>query len=75
LEIGVRSCAFFAFVVAAPALYNRFSSGPDIYRDQKPVVEVRLRFNEVYYTGSELWTVRDEVIYSIPINPAKEKPE
>ncbi len=61
------------FLIPAPALHNRFLSGPDIYRDQSPVVEVRLRFKEIYYTGSELWKMRDEVIYSIPISPAKER--
>jgi hypothetical protein len=59
------------FLLPAPALHNRFLSGPDVYRDQKPVVEVRLRFKEVYYTGSELRRMRDEIIYSIPITPAK----
>jgi hypothetical protein len=61
------------FLFPAPALHNRFSSGPNLYRGQKPVVEVRLRFKEVYYTGSELQQMRDEVIYSAPIPPAEKQ--
>lgn len=61
------------FFLPAPALHNRFLSGPDIYRDQRPVVEVRLRFKEVYYNGSELERMRDEIIYSIPISAPKSR--
>ena len=61
------------FLLPAPALHNRYLSGPDLYRDQRPVVEVRLRFKEVYYTGSELRRMRDEIIYSIPIAPSKRR--
>jgi len=60
------------FLFSSPALHNRFLSGPDLYRDQDPVVEVRLRFKEIYYTGSELRTMRDEIIYSIPITPLED---
>jgi hypothetical protein len=55
------------FLFPPPNRYNRYPSGPNVYRDQSPVVEVRLRFQEFYYTGSELRTMRDQIVYSIPI--------
>jgi hypothetical protein len=55
------------FWLGAPSLHNRHLSGPDLYRDQAPVVEVRLRFREIYYSGSELELMRNEIVYSFPI--------
>ncbi len=55
------------FLIAAPALHNRYLRRENLYRDQAPVVAVQLRFKEVYYTGSELKEMRNEVVYSIPI--------
>ncbi len=55
------------FLLPSPAMHNRSLAGPDVYRDQNPVVEVRLRFREIYYTGSGLENMRDEIVYSIPI--------
>jgi hypothetical protein len=52
-----------------PAKNNRQLSAPNLYRDQAPVVEVRLRLIEIYYTGSELQRMRDEIVYSVRIPP------
>ncbi|MFP6654505.1 MAG: hypothetical protein VCB25_02680, partial [Myxococcota bacterium] len=52
------------FLWPSPSMHNRFLIGPDLYRDQSPVAEVRLRFQEIYYTGSELRTMRDQIVYS-----------
>jgi hypothetical protein len=52
-----------------PAKNNRHLSAPNLYRDQAPVVEVRLRLIEIYYTGSELRRMRDEIVYSVRIPP------
>ena len=48
-------------------MHNRHLSAPNLYRDQAPVVEVQLRFKEIYYTGSELLTLRDAIVYRVPI--------
>ncbi len=48
-------------------MHNRHLHGPNLYKDQGPVIEVRLRFKEFYYSGSELRQMRDEIVYSIPI--------
>jgi hypothetical protein len=34
------------------------------------VVEVQLRFIEIYYSGSELQRMRDEIVYSFRIPPS-----
>ena len=52
------------FLLAAPSLHNRHLSASDLYRDQAPVVEVQLRYREIYYSGSELRRMRDEIVYS-----------
>jgi hypothetical protein len=57
------------FLLGAPSLHNRRLSAANLYRDQAPVVEVRLRFIEIYYTGSELQRMRDEIVYSVRIPP------
>jgi hypothetical protein len=63
------------FLWPSPAMHNRALTGPDVYRDQSPVAEVRLRFQEIYYTGSELQTMRDKIVYSTPIAlPSKGAP-
>ncbi len=55
------------FLLPSPAMHNRHLHGPNLYKDQGPVIEVRLRFKEFYYSGSELRRMRDEIVYSIPI--------
>ena len=55
------------FWFPAPSTHNRFFTGTDVYRDQAQVALVRLRFREVYYTGRELRTMRDEIVYSAPV--------
>ena len=55
------------FWLSAPSLHNRHLSSPDLYRDQAPVVKVQLRFRELYYSGSALEQMRNEIVYSVPI--------
>lgn len=62
------------FVLSPPSMHNRFLIGPDLYRDQSPVVEARLRFKEIYYTRSGLRSMTDEIVYSVPIGIPK-RPE
>lgn len=57
------------FLIPAPSVHNRYLSGPNLYRDQAPIVEAHLRFREIYYSGSELYTMHDEVVFSVPIPP------
>ncbi len=59
------------FLLAPPPRYNRHLSASDLYRDQAPVVEVQLRYREIYYSGSELRRMRDEIVYSfrLPQSP------
>ena len=37
------------------------------YRGQAPVVEVRVRYVEKYYTGSSIYPLRDTLVHTIPI--------
>jgi hypothetical protein len=60
------------FLFPSPSLHNRHLSGPNLYRDQSPVVEVRLRFREFYYTGDLLKLMRDEIVFSTRIAPSKQ---
>jgi hypothetical protein len=55
------------FLLQSPAQYNRHLSAANLYRDQAPVVEVQLRFREIYYSGTALERVNDEIVYSVPI--------
>ena len=55
------------FWLSAPSMHNRHLSSPDLYRDQAPVVKVQLRFRELYYSGSALEQMRNEIVYSVPI--------
>jgi hypothetical protein len=58
------------FWISSPALHNRHLSSPDLYRDQAPVVAVQLRFREMYYSGSALERMRNEIVYSFPVPPS-----
>lgn len=55
------------FVFPAPALHNRYLSVSNLYDDQAPIVEVQLRFKEIYYSGSALKEMRNQIVYTIPI--------
>jgi hypothetical protein len=57
------------FWISAPAKNVRHARGPDVYRDQAPVVAVRLRFLEVAYTGEGLRRMRDAIVYAAPVIP------
>jgi hypothetical protein len=58
------------FWLNAPSLHNRHLSAANLYLDQAPVVEVQLRFLEIYYSGSELERLRDEIVYSFQVPQA-----
>jgi hypothetical protein len=55
------------FWLPSPSLHNRYLSAPALYRDQVPIVEVRLRVVEIYYSGSALHRIRDQVVHTVPI--------
>jgi hypothetical protein len=50
-----------------PTIRMRDPRGGTPYRDQAPVVEVRVRYVEKYYTGSSLYPLRDSIVHIIPI--------
>jgi hypothetical protein len=40
------------------------------YRGQSPIVQLRVRYVEKYYTGRSLYPLRDEIVHLIAIPPA-----
>ena len=60
------------FWLSAPAKNVRHAVGPEVYRDQAPIVAVRLRFQEIYYDGEGLHRARDAIVYSTPVIPLQE---
>jgi hypothetical protein len=55
------------FLVPSPSLHNRHLSAPNLYRDQAPIVELQLRFIEIFYSGSKLHRMRDEIVHTVQI--------
>ena len=55
------------FLLSAPSLHNRHLSAPNLYRDQAPIVELQLRFIEIFYSGSKLHRIRDEIVHTVQI--------
>ncbi len=55
------------FLFPSPSLHNRHLSAPNLYRDQAPIVEVRLRYVEIFYSGSKLHRMRDEIVHTVRI--------
>jgi hypothetical protein len=52
-----------------PTLRMRNPRGGIPYRGQAPIVKVRVRLVEKYYTGSSLYPLRDEIVHTIAIPP------
>jgi hypothetical protein len=63
---GARRSGF-AFLPSAPPLHMRFIEATNVYRDQAPIVEVRIRYRGRFYTGSQLLSIEDDVIHTIMI--------
>jgi hypothetical protein len=55
------------FLLPSPSLHNRHLSAPNLYRDQAPIVEVRLRYVEIFYSDSKLHRMRDEIVHTVRI--------
>ncbi|MCH8083793.1 MAG: hypothetical protein IH885_06120 [Myxococcales bacterium] len=55
------------FLLSSPSLHNRHLSAPNLYRDQAPIVEIQLRFIEIFYSGSKLHRMRDEIVHTVRI--------
>ena len=63
---GARRSGF-AFLPSAPPLHMRFIEATNVYREQAPIVEVRIRYRGRFYTGSQLLSIEDDVIHTIVI--------
>jgi len=61
------------FLLPSPSMHNRHLSAPNLYRDQAPIVEVQLRFIEIFYSGSKLHRMRDEIVHTIRIPQGDER--
>lgn len=57
----------FPFFLSAPLSRMRYLNADNLYDDQAPVVEVRIRHIETYYTGDTLVPVEEQVIQTIEI--------
>jgi hypothetical protein len=57
----------FPFVFSAPLVRMRRVPASNLYDDQAPVVEVKIRHVETYYTGEALVPFEDQVIHTIAI--------
>ena len=55
------------FLLSSPSLHNRHLSAPNLYRDQAAIVEIQLRFIEIFYSGSKLHRMRDEIVHTVRI--------
>lgn len=55
------------FVLPAPLTHLRWYQADDFYRDQAPVVAVRIRHIEMYYTGDGLAEFGNQVLHTIRI--------
>lgn len=57
----------FPFIVSAPLSRMRYVKAANLYDDRAPVVEVKIRHVETYYTGESLVPFAEQVIATIAI--------
>jgi hypothetical protein len=60
------------FLPSAPPLHMRWIEAPNLYREQSPIVEIRIRYRGRFYTGKELVVLDDEVIQRVMIADDRE---